>query len=199
MPDDTGLPCHPATALGLWLFFVLWLSMINAQQIFVIAGIEAWLLWRHGLVQWKRYVSRSRWILLAVSLAPLWYQPSWVGGMQAVETVGRWLVMLAALAILMSRLSRESLLAALLTLLMPLRVIGVAPERWAVRLGLTLHYAEAFLHAPIPLAVRLQQLRQPVPAMSVESVTVTRLPFGWRDVYCVLLAGIVGWGLKSLF
>ena len=198
MPDDPGLPCHPATALVLWLFFVLWMGIMTPLQLWVTAILVACLLWRRGLIQWRRYVWRSRWILLAASLASLWYQPSLAGGIQAIEATGRWLVMLAALAILMSHLSRDLMLTALLTVLMPLRVLGCSPQRWALRLGLTLHYAEAFLHESVPLTVRLQQLRQPVPERSVEIISIARLPFGWRDVYCVALAGVAGLGVKGL-
>jgi len=47
------------------------------------------------------------------------------------------------LAILLDRLHRQQLIAGLYTLLAPLRLIGVSRERAAVRLALTLQYAEA--------------------------------------------------------
>ena len=49
---------------------------------------------------------------------------------------------LAGLAILLDRLHRQQLIAGLYTLLAPLRLVGVPRERVAVRLALTLHYAE---------------------------------------------------------
>ena len=54
----------------------------------------------------------------------------------------RLLAALAALAILLDRLHRQQLIAGLYALFAPLQWLGLSRERLAVRLGLTLHYAE---------------------------------------------------------
>ena len=53
------------------------------------------------------------------------------------------LAALAGLAILLDRLHRQQLIAGLYTLFAPLQWLGMSRERLAVRLALTLHYAEA--------------------------------------------------------
>jgi energy-coupling factor transport system permease protein len=49
---------------------------------------------------------------------------------------------LAALSILLTLLSREKLISGIYLLAFPARFIGISRERIAVRLALTLHYAE---------------------------------------------------------
>jgi len=63
------------------------------------------------------------------------------GGLQLI----RLLVALAGLAILLDRLHRVQLMAGLYSLFRPLSWAGLSRERMAVRLALTLHYAEVAL------------------------------------------------------
>lgn len=99
---------------------------------------------------------RSRWILLSLLLVYTFATPgqelwSWSyaptptleglqdGGMQLCRLVS----MLAGLSILLTLLSREQLIGGLYSLAYPLRFVGLSSERMAVRLALTLYYAES--------------------------------------------------------
>lgn len=99
---------------------------------------------------------RSRWILFSLLLVYLFATPGealWTlayipsptreglldGAMQLFRLAG----VLAGLSILLTLLSREQLVGGLYSLFYPARYIGVSRERIAVRLALTLHYAES--------------------------------------------------------
>lgn len=66
------------------------------------------------------------------------YEGLQAGGLQA----WRLLLMIAALATLLAYLPRQRLLTGIYVLLLPLKPLGLPVERFAVRLWLTLHYAE---------------------------------------------------------
>ncbi len=107
---------------------------------------------RHKFVQ---LVRRTRWIMLSLLMIYAWstpgqalpeslgaFGPTREGLMDGALQLIRLLAALAALAILLDRLHRQHLIAGLYTLFAPLRLIGLSRERLAVRLALTLHYAE---------------------------------------------------------
>jgi energy-coupling factor transport system permease protein len=87
------------------------------------------------------------------------YSPTREGLADGVVQLARLLAALAGLAILLDRLHRHQLIAGLYTLLLPLRLIGLSRERFAVRLALTLHYGEvAMLRETRPWQDNLRSL-----------------------------------------
>ena len=106
--------------------------------------------------RWWRLLRRMRYILLAVCVLFLWQTPGTLlipalggwsptvdGAVQALRHVLRLVAVVDVVAILMSALSVESWVAGLFVLAMPLRLIGVSPERFAVRLNLVLRAADS--------------------------------------------------------
>jgi energy-coupling factor transport system permease protein len=70
------------------------------------------------------------------------FSPTREGLTDGVLQLTRLMAAIAGLAILLDRLHRQKLIAGLYTMVAPLKLIGVSRERIAVRLALTLHYAE---------------------------------------------------------
>jgi energy-coupling factor transporter transmembrane protein EcfT len=146
---------HPAAQILTWCLLVALMQFMKLEILLVAAGsvlLFALLLSAHKLVQLLR---RTRWIMLSLLLIyayttpgqPLldvfgMFSPSREGLSDGVLQLTRLLAALAALAILLDRLHRQQLIAGLYTLFAPLQLIGVSRERVAVRLALTLHYAE---------------------------------------------------------
>ncbi len=192
-------PCHPATAVLLWLFFVVWMMDKPPAVLLAMSGLM--LLGFNGQVlkQFLRYLRRSRWLLLVLFLvhayslpgAPLLphlavYSPSVIGVQSGLLQMWRLVLVLALLAILMARLTRESMLLGLYSIMRYVCFWGCSAQRVATRIGLTLTYADALMNEPVPLQQRLQQLRQPLIVPSSD-VTLTQRPFAWLD-YASLLA-----------
>jgi energy-coupling factor transport system permease protein len=135
---------------------------------------------------------RTRWIMLSLLLIyayttpgqPLLdvpFSPSREGLGDGVLQLSRLLAALAGLAILLDRLHRQQLIAGLYTLFAPLQLIGVSRERVAVRLALTLHYAEvAMLRDTHTWQDNLRSLLEPHHETS-KQMELTLYRFGIRD------------------
>ncbi|HTN94116.1 MAG TPA: CbiQ family ECF transporter T component [Gallionella sp.] len=146
---------HPAALILTWCLLVANLQFLTPETLLIVAGIVllfAVLVSARKLLQLLR---RTRWIILSLLMIyayttpgqPLLdalgtFSPSREGVGDGVLQLLRLLTALAALAILLDRVHRQQFIAGLYTLLAPLQWIGVSRERIAVRLALTLHYAE---------------------------------------------------------
>lgn len=146
---------HPAVQILTWCVLVAATQLLTPVALLASDGVVllcALLVSRHKLLQLLR---RTRWIMLSLLLIYAYSTP----GQSLVATLGmlgptregladgvlqlsRLLIALAGLAILLDRLHRQQLIAGLYVLFAPLQWIGLSRERLAVRLALTLHYAE---------------------------------------------------------
>lgn len=146
---------HPAAQILAWCLLVATLQGMSLDALLLTAGLIllcAYTISGHKLTQLLR---RTRWILLSLLLIYAYsthgqplsdelgiFSPSREGLSDGVLQLARLLSALAGLAILLGRLHRQHLIAGLYTLFLPLRWLGMSRERVAVRLALTLHYAE---------------------------------------------------------
>lgn len=146
---------HPATQILIWCVLVTVMQFLPSARLLVAGALVlslAFLLSRHKFVQ---LVRRTRWIMLSLWLIYAYSTP----GQPVSEALGsvspsieglqdgglqlmRLLAALAGLAILLDRLHRQQMIAGLYVLFAPLQWLGLSRERLAVRLALTLHYAE---------------------------------------------------------
>lgn len=146
---------HPAAQIMSWCLLVATIQALSPDALLIAAGpilLLALALSGHKFIQLLR---RIRWIMLSLLLVyaystpghPLLdelgiFSPSREGLTDGVLQFTRLLVALAGLAILLDKLHRQQLIAGLYTLFTPLQWLGLSRERLAVRLALTLHYAE---------------------------------------------------------
>lgn len=106
--------------------------------------------------------------------------------------LSRLVCVLAGLSILLTLLPQEKLVSGLYSLLYPLRYIGVSRARIAVRLALTLHYAERAMQetakdwrSGIELALVAEKK---------ENKAVYELPMQiltWVDGFLLLIVGMI--------
>ena len=206
---STRCKLHPATAIALWLFFVVWLEFVPPALLSLAA--LALLPWLHGvtLAQFLRYLRRTRWLLLSL-LAIYAYtlpgenvsgmlgslSPSVHGLELGALRLARMILLLVALSALMAHIPRSGLLLGIYRILSPMQLFGVEAERIAVRLWLTLHYAEAALGNTQITGVKQQlDALQLTGTLSAEASAHIELPdqtMGWTDYLCLLLAIVVG-------
>lgn len=149
---------HPATQIITWCLLVAIMQELTSDALLVTACLImlfALARSRHRFIQLLR---RTRWIMLSLLLIYAYstpgqplsdmlglLSPSREGLTDGVLQLSRLLAALAGLAILLDRLHRQQLIAGFYTLLAPLQLIRMSRERVAVRLALTLHYAEAVM------------------------------------------------------
>lgn len=147
---------HPAAQIMAWCLLVVILQALALDMLLIAAGLIflcTFALSGHKFIQ---LLHRTRWIMLSLLLIyaystpgqPLLdtlgiFSPNREGLIDGVSQLTRLLAALAGLAVLLDRLHRQQLIAGLYTLFAPLQWIGLSRERLAVRLALTLHYAEA--------------------------------------------------------
>jgi len=147
---------HPAAQILTWCLLVVSMQAMALGALLMAAGLilmSAFAISRHKFIQLMR---RTRWIMLSLLLIyaystpgqPLsdWlgmFSPSREGLVDGLLQLTRLLAALASLAILLDQLQRQQLIVGLYALFAPLQWIGLSRERIAVRLALTLHYAEA--------------------------------------------------------
>lgn len=146
---------HPAAQILTWCLLVATIQALTLATLLPVAGLillAAMVVSRHGFMLLLR---RTRWIMLSLLMIYAYstpgqplsdtlgvFGPSREGLADGVLQLTRLLAALAGLAMLLERLDRQQLIAGLYTLFAPLQLMGVSRERVAVRLALTLHYAE---------------------------------------------------------
>jgi energy-coupling factor transport system permease protein len=149
-------PVHPTVQILLWILLVLlaqrWQPLALLPICALSSGAALWL----GSAQFLGLLRRARWIAFSLLLiyayatpgGALWnalgvLSPTREGLLDGALQLGRLLCALAGLAVLLTSLSLERLIGGLYSLAYPLRFVGLSRERFAVRLALTLEYAEA--------------------------------------------------------
>lgn len=146
---------HPAAQILTWCLLVAAMQVLVPGLLLIAAGLVllcAFAVSRHKFLQ---LVRRTRWIMLSLLLIYAYSTPGQAlsevlgvlsptreGLNDGVLQLTRLLAVLAGLAILLDRLHRQHLIAGLYALFAPLQWMGLSRERFAVRLALTLHYAE---------------------------------------------------------
>lgn len=146
---------HPAAQILAWCLLVAAMQVLAPDALLIAAGLVllcAFAVSRHKFMQLLR---RTRWIMLSLLLIYTYstpgralldglgiFSPTREGLADGTLQLTRLLAVLASLAILLDRLHRQQLIAGLYVLFAPLHLIGLSRERLAVRLALTLHYAE---------------------------------------------------------
>ena len=146
---------HPASQIMTWCLLVAAMQALAPDVLLAAACLILFFALVKSGCKFIQLVRRTRWIMLSLLLIyaystpgqPLMdtlgtFSPSREGLTDGMLQLARLMAALAGLAILLDRLSRQQLIAGLYTLFAPLQWMGLSRERLAVRLALTLHYAE---------------------------------------------------------
>lgn len=191
---------HPAVLIFLWACITIAMQSLQAG-ILLLAGlpllVAAYAISAAHLLTLLR---RTRWIMLSLLLIyayatpgeTLWVplaqlSPTYEGLMDGVLQLCRLLFVLAGLSILLGLLSQQQLVSGLYALGYPMRYVGLSRERIAVRLALTLHYAESAMldtsanwRGSIEQMLALAEVKQ-------DSIELPSTPFTLRDVLLLVL------------
>jgi len=146
---------HPAVLILLWMCATIALQSLPASAV-LLAGIPL-LISAYALSASRLFtlLRRTRWIMLSLLIiyayatpgVAVWaslaqFSPTYEGLTDGLLQLSRLALVIASLAILLGLLSQQQLIGGLYSLAYPLRYFGLSRERIAVRLALTLHYAE---------------------------------------------------------
>jgi len=192
---------HPAVLIFLWICLTIAMQSLQAT-VLLLSGVPL-LVVAYALSAARLFVllRRTRWIMLSLLLiyayatpgTAVWaslaqFSPTYEGLIDGLLQLCRLAFALAGLAILLSLLSQPQLIGGLYALAYPLRYLGLSRERIAVRLALTLHYAEsAMLDTATNWHAIIGQMLAPAEIES-SSIELHVSPFTLRDGLLLFLA-----------
>ena len=195
----------------LWVCLTIAMQSLQALAL-LLAGVPL-LIAAYALsaVRLSGLLRRTRWIMLSLLLiyayatpgAAVWaplaqFSPTQEGLIDGLLQLCRLAFALAGLAILLCLLSQQQLIGGLYTLAYPLRYFGLSRERIAVRLALTLHYAEtAILDTSANWRSGIEQMLAAEGAsaeVKQDSIELHTPPFTLRDGLLLVMAGaLLAW------
>lgn len=195
---------HPATKILLWLGLATAVQGLGAMPLTLLSVLVAALLLAGHSAGALLMVRRARWLLLSLLLIYAFatpgdalfpalgtFSPSLQGAQGGMMQAWRLVLLLLALGLLLRSCPQNSLLSGLYLLMRPLRTVGIDADRIAVRLWLTLQYAE--LQPRRNVQGWWNELRSTLdPAPDAASEITLELPaFAWRDGFILALAALL--------
>lgn len=194
---------HPATKIALWLFLAVSMPWQHAMSLLLVNVSLLIMFVLRRPVGLLKLLRRSRWLLLSLVLIYALATPGEAllpgvpyltltreGLSAGLMQVWRLATLLVGLAWLLAVSSRDDLLGGLYVLLRPFKMFGLDAERVAVRVWLTLHYAEQTEVGRFEdWRERFRDALAPA-ATSTSKVTLEVAAFGWRDALVLLAAGL---------
>ncbi|MFA6013485.1 MAG: hypothetical protein WC742_00330 [Gallionellaceae bacterium] len=201
---------HPATQIVIWMVLAVIVQTLSAITLTGITILLMLIAYRLHDRRFFTLLRRSRWILFSLLLVysfatpgqALWELPyvpqaTLEGLLDGALQLGRLVSMLAGLSILLTLLPKEHLIGGLYVLAYPLGVLGISRERIAVRLALTLHYAESAMRdTASDWKLAIENALQPGAGggdtLALHTQTIARI-----DVLLWVLCGALLLGIKS--
>ncbi len=203
-----GMP-HPAAIILLWLFLAVALPSLNTLPLLAAAAAICAIALALSPARFRTLLRRTRWIMVSLLFIygyvtpgeALWnaagaWSPTHEGLTDGALQLCRLIAALAGLAIVLNLLDRQKLMGGIYSLAWPLRLLGLSRERVAVRLALTLHYAEsAMLAAASGWREHITRMLQPHPAAHLD-VELHAAPISPRDLLLIAMgAALLAWVL----
>lgn len=199
---------HPALLILTWCVFVSYLQRAPLVLLLVLASVTLAFAWRLAGTKLAQLLRRTRWIMVSLlciyaystpgqALLPALagWSPVYEGLQDGATQLLRLLAALASLAVLLDGLHRLELISGLYSLFAPLRYIGLSRERCAIRLALTLHYAEvAMLRSHARWQDALQGLLD-THEVAQQHITLPLHAWARRDIVWGMLLAILIIGL----
>ena len=199
---------HPLNRILLLLLLAVLVQFVTLKTLLpLLLGLLLLALLRDRW-QTQKILRRSRWLVLTLLIVYAWSTPGeylagWPDGLaptyeglaSGVTQALRLATMLAGLAWLLGATSREALMGGIYLLLQQLRWLGLAVERFTVRLWLTVEYVER--DAPVRRSAPWRFAEEDAGAEDVGQVVVVLPNFGWLDglLWLLIPAGLF-WMLR---
>lgn len=195
---------HPAAVIVLWLFLAVALQSLHTTAMLLTGAVLMAAALKLSALRLYALLRRTRWVMISLLVIygfvtpgdAVWaaagpFSPTLQGIGDGVLQLGRLVFALAGLAIVLNVLDQAQLMGGIYTLAAPLRLFGLSRERIAVRLALTLNYAEtAMLETAADWRASIEHLLAP-PADDVREVEIPVIPFRLRDAALIAAGGVV--------
>ncbi len=185
---------HPAILVLAWLLLTIAIQWLRVPALVLLGALLVAVAARFSAARLYSLLRRTRWIALSLLLIygyatpgeAIWaaggiFSPTLQGLLDGLLQLARIVFMLSGLSIILSILSQQQLVGGIYTLAFPLRMVGLSRERIAVRLALTLHYAESALTERTPDWRTNIERMLAVPTSAQHVIEVHNAPFTLRD------------------
>ncbi len=198
---------HPLVKILCFLILLLLISTAQGSMLFGALVLVLIFLNYFKIDTFLHMVRRMRWLFLSIFIIyafgtpgellpqfPVIIAPTYEGIHLGWQQVEKLLLALAALALLVTRTSKEHLTLGLYMLLTPLKLAGLNVERFAARLMLTLNYVEelAMLDKAGFSFSRLDEIHDFInPSQQNNMITFHDPGFCWIDKLALFLLSIV--------
>lgn len=193
---------HPAAQITLWVFLTVLATALHGYGLLMLGAAVLGLAMWFCVARLFSLLRRMRWIAISLLViyayatpgTPCWallgaLSPVCEGVLDGLMQLTRLLTVLGGLSILLTALPSTRLIGGLYALAYPLRYVGVSRERIAVRLALTLGYAESAMRdAAQDWRGSIAGLSKPAQT-GMGSIELQPLPFRLRDWLVVIVAG----------
>lgn len=194
LPPAERVRPQPLAWLMAWLCLMLVLPALSVGALLGVAAAVGlpMLAWARPILSHSVY--RMRWLLLSLLLLMGWTLPGealwdwrWAPTREGLEEGAlhalRLLLAVWTVRTIWLVAGQEAMLAALYRLLAPFGRLGVPAERFALRLWLTLYYAEAMLRHPprVSLEGLARLLREDVAPPPPDRVELVLCKWRWPD------------------
>jgi hypothetical protein len=198
-----GTAPHPAAVILLWLFLAIALQSLHVTPMLLTGALLMAAALRRSALRLYALLRRTRWVMISLLVIygfvtpgeALWaaagpFSPTLQGLADGAVQLCRLVFALAGLAIVLNVLDQARLMGGIYVLAAPLRLLGLSRERVAVRLALTLNYAEtAMLETAADWRGSIEHLLAP-PADEVREVEIPVIPFRLRDAALLVAGGV---------
>ncbi len=198
--QSAGVP-HPAAVILLWVFLAVALQSLKTPPLLGAGALTCAIALVLAATRFLTLLRRTRWIMISLLLIygyvtpgeALWneagaWSPTHEGLFDGALQLCRLVAALAGLSIVLRLLHRRQLVGGIHALAWPLQLLGLSRERIAVRLALTLHYAEtAMLDTSSGWRRSIARMLELQPAARLE-VELHAIPLALRD-YLLITAG----------
>src|SRR5271169_173128 len=189
---------HPAVFILLWIFLAIALQSLHAAALLFVGISLTAIALKISAVRLYALLRRTRWIMFSLLVIygyvtpgeALWTQggmfsPTQQGLADGLLQLCRLAFALAGLSIILGLLPQQQLIGGLYALTYPVRYLGLSRERIAVRLALTLHYAEsAMLDTAADWRGSIERMLAPA-EFEQHGIELHTTPINLRD--CLLL------------
>lgn len=197
-------PVHPAVLILLWILFTVAMHYLTVVVLLIIGILLLLTAYTIAAQRLRALLRRTSWIFLSLLFiyayatpgAAVWpplaqYSPTHEGIQAGLLQLGRLAFALAGLAVILSALTQQQLIGGLYVLGYPLRYLGISRARAAVRLALTLQYAESAIKgAATNWRTAIEQMMTQVEAKQ-HSIELQTTPLTLRDYLLVVLGGVL--------
>jgi len=198
---------HPAVKIVLFVLMAVCIPYLKWPAMLGLALLLAFILICYRVSSFIPMMLRMRWLFVSMLLIfayttpgeflahwPIAIAPSYEGLHDGLFQIARISLALAGIALLMHRSSKEHLMAGIYTIIKPLSILRLSPERFTARLYLTLQYIDKTKqqHNKQDQASSWQERFQALLSDSQEialseTVHLEMPAFTWLDVLCVLV------------